>query len=256
MACLLSAREWAAAGFGRRLSRMDGRGFPQTIHRRRTGGAQQGLPLLQHDRIGRYIGEHERSRADDGIRDGRRRAEHAGAGQDGCIVAEHRLHRAQKDAEIRAEFARFAVAAGGVLGYECDLSALSNEERTAIRDQIVFYKQYREVMQFGAYYPLGDVRGEWAGYCTVSPDKSLAVAAVAVLKKRTGVFNLRASFKGLEEDALYRVSVREGAGTREVGKATGGMLVNGSVRLDGIFDEQDARSANPVFTRMFVFEKI
>ena len=152
--------------------------------------------------------------------------------------------------------ARFAVAAGGVLGYECDLSALSNEERAAIRDQIVFYKQYREVMQFGSYYPLGDVRGEWAGYCTVSPDKSLAVAAVAVLKKRTGVFNLRASFKGLEEDALYRVSVREGAGTREAGKATGGMLVNGSVRLDGIFEEQDARSANPVFTRMFVFEKI
>ena len=152
--------------------------------------------------------------------------------------------------------ARFAVAAGGVLGYECDLSALSNEERAAIRDQIVFYKQYREVMQFGSYYPLGDVRGEWAGYCTVSPDKSLAVAAVAVLKKRTGVFNLRASFKGLEEDALYRVSVREGAGLREAGKATGGMLVNGSVRLDGIFEEQDARSANPVFTRMFVFEKI
>ena len=152
--------------------------------------------------------------------------------------------------------ARFAVAAGGVLGYECDLSALSNEERAAIRDQIVFYKQYREVMQFGSYYPLGDVRGEWAGYCTVSPDKSLAVAAVAVLKKRTGVFNLRASFKGLEEDALYRVSVREGAGTREVGKATGGMLINGSVRLDGIFEEQDARTSNPVFTRMFVFEKI
>ena len=50
--------------------------------------------------------------------------------------------------------------------------------------------------------------------------------------------------------------MREGAGTREAGKATGGMLVNGSVRLDGIFEEQDARSANPVFTRMFVLEKI
>ena len=134
------------------------------------------------------------------------------------------------------------------MGYECDLSSLPDEERAAIGDQIAFYKKYREVMQFGAYYPLGD--------CTVSPDKSLAVAVVAVLKKRTGMMNFRASFKGLREDALYRVSVREGAGSREAGKATGGMLVNGSVRLDGIFEEQDARSANSVFTRMFVFEKM
>ena len=152
--------------------------------------------------------------------------------------------------------ARFAVAAGGVLGYECDLSALSEGERAAIKDQIVFYKTYREVMQFGAYYALGDARGEWAGYCTVSPDKALAVAAVAILQKRTGVMNFRASFKGLEDGALYRVSVREGAGIREVAKATGAMLTGGSVRLDGIFDEADARSANSIFTRMFVFEKI
>ena len=91
----LPARKRLAAGFGRVGCR----------------GVQQGLPLLQRDRIGRHIGEHERARADDGIRADRHRAEHAGAGQDGHIIAEHRLRRARKDAERRAEIARFAVAA-------------------------------------------------------------------------------------------------------------------------------------------------
>ncbi len=150
---------------------------------------------------------------------------------------------------------RFAVAAGGVLGYECDLSALPEEERAAIKEQIAFYKQYRETMQFGTYYSLGDVSGEWAGYITVSPEKDTAVATVAVLKKRTGVQNVRAYLRGLDEGALYRVSVREGAGVKEIGLSTGGLLMAG-LRLDGIFDEQDARSANPVFTRMFVLQKL
>ena len=151
--------------------------------------------------------------------------------------------------------ARFAVAAGGVLGYECDLSALPEEERSAIKEQIAFYKQYREIMQFGTYYSLGDAAGEWAGYITVSPEKDTAVATVAVLKKRTGVQNVRAYLRGLDEGALYRVSVREGAGVKEIGLSTGGLLMAG-LRLDGIFDEQDARSANPVFTRMFVLQKL
>ena len=150
---------------------------------------------------------------------------------------------------------RFAVAAGGVLGYELDLSVLSDGEKAAVKEQISFYKQYREVMQFGTYYALGDVSGEWAGYSTVSPEKDTAVAAVCVLKKRTGVQNVRAYFKGLDEGALYKVSVREGAGLKEVGLATGGLLMAG-LRLDHIFEEKDARTANPVFARMFVLQKI
>lgn len=45
---------------------------------------------------------------------------------------------------------RFNVAAFGVLGYELDPEELNTSERTEIRSQIAFYKQHRELCQFGA----------------------------------------------------------------------------------------------------------
>ncbi len=46
---------------------------------------------------------------------------------------------------------RFNVAAFGCLGYEYDLDLLTAEERKEIKDQIVFYKQHRELLQFGRF---------------------------------------------------------------------------------------------------------
>lgn len=45
---------------------------------------------------------------------------------------------------------RFNVAAFGVLGYELDPEELNASERTEIRSQIAFYKQHRQLCQFGA----------------------------------------------------------------------------------------------------------
>jgi alpha-galactosidase len=49
---------------------------------------------------------------------------------------------------------RFNVAAYGLLGYELDLSSLSPFERSVIRRQIVFYKQYRNLFQYGHFIRL------------------------------------------------------------------------------------------------------
>lgn len=46
---------------------------------------------------------------------------------------------------------RFQVAMFGILGYELDLTRLSTFELKAIREQIAFYKQYRETLQFGKF---------------------------------------------------------------------------------------------------------
>lgn len=58
---------------------------------------------------------------------------------------------------------RFNVAAFGVLGYELDLDELSAEERKQIKAQIAFYKQHRQLFQYGRlrrYFPRED-RESW-----------------------------------------------------------------------------------------------
>ena len=51
-------------------------------------------------------------------------------------------------------YSRFAVACGGILGYECNLCDLSKEELKKIREQVSFYKKWRRVLQFGEFYRL------------------------------------------------------------------------------------------------------
>ena len=46
---------------------------------------------------------------------------------------------------------RFHVAAFGVMGYELDFGELTPEERRQIKDQIIFYKEHRQTLQFGRF---------------------------------------------------------------------------------------------------------
>jgi alpha-galactosidase len=47
---------------------------------------------------------------------------------------------------------RFAVAAFGVCGYECNLCDMKKEELDEIKNQIAIYKEWREVLQTGRFY--------------------------------------------------------------------------------------------------------
>lgn len=153
---------------------------------------------------------------------------------------------------------RFRVACGGLLGYESDLTKCSKEELSQIKNQIAFYKKHRAALQFGQYYRLGDAFGDWTGFISVAEGGVKAVSVVAVPVKRLGEGNIRARFAGLDRKTVYTVSVREPSGEmKEVCTASGDLLNKGSVRLDGIFEETNPRENSfPVYTRMFVFEKV
>lgn len=47
---------------------------------------------------------------------------------------------------------RFAVSAFGVLGYELDLTILSDIEKKEIKEQIAWYKMNRKLLQYGTFY--------------------------------------------------------------------------------------------------------
>lgn len=89
----------------------------------------------------------------------------------GCHVSASPNHQTLRRTDIET---RFNVACFGNLGYELDLTALSQVELDIIKEQISFYKQYRTTLQFGTFVRLETMssthkRARWA---VMNRDKS------------------------------------------------------------------------------------
>lgn len=116
---------------------------------------------------------------------------------------------------------RFHVAAFGLLGYECNLCDLKKEELAAIRAQIVLYKKWRRVLQFGSFYRgrcftdaptaagcLTDGAGNLQEWTCVSEDRT---RAVGFLMQRTVHPNTQFAYyraSGLDETRRYHFTNR------------------------------------------------
>ena len=89
----------------------------------------------------------------------------------------------------------------GCLGYELDLKHLLPVEITQIKQQTAFYKQYRELLQFGQFS-----RNKQIWQVT---DGKIAIAGVfhELVHAGPGYEQLRVT--GLEKDKLYRVTSLE-----------------------------------------------
>lgn len=88
---------------------------------------------------------------------------------------------------------RFAVAAFGIFGYECNFCDMKQEDMAAIKAQISLYKEWREVLQFGtflrgrsfidrdgqnSYSVLQNAAGNIMEWTCVSQDKNKAVGMI------------------------------------------------------------------------------
>ena len=98
---------------------------------------------------------------------------------------------------------RFAVAAFGALGYECDVRDLPSPEKQAIREQIALYKKWREVLQFGDFYRITE--GNLHRWTCVSPDKTSAVVLLLQELSEANVQAHRLQLRGLDPDKTYRL---------------------------------------------------
>ncbi len=117
---------------------------------------------------------------------------------------------------------RFNVASFGVLGYECNLCDMSKEDISAVREQITFYKEHREVLQHGRF-----LRGDAVctddgdpGLLMPSPNNSITWTAVSEDKKSAVTMTMQILThpnyrwrvirpKGLKEDARYKFGGRK-----------------------------------------------
>ncbi len=102
---------------------------------------------------------------------------------------------------------RACVAYFGAFGYELDLSALTDEEKNKIRDEIIFVKAHREWMMHGTFYRLkSPFEGNDAAWMVVSADQSQALAGyfrfLNYANKGIGWLTM----EGLSAQACYRVN--------------------------------------------------
>ena len=105
---------------------------------------------------------------------------------------------------------RAAVAFFGVFGYELDAAALAPAAREEISRQIVFYKQYRDLIQRGRFLRIrspfeGD--GNHCAWMCASEDRKRAVVGVYRLLNRPNPAAERFPLRGLDPALVYRVSL-------------------------------------------------
>ncbi len=93
------------------------------------------------------------------------------------------------------------VALFGSFGYELDLNKLSKEERTSVREQIAFAKEYRRVIQEGTFYRLlSPFEGNYCAWMIVSRDKETVIIGYYKILNEVNAPFKRLYLKGLEAE--------------------------------------------------------
>ena len=121
----------------------------------------------------------------------------------GCHVSASPNHQVNRITPIGT---RAAAACFGAFGYELDLTKLSKEEIEAVKAQVAFVKEYREIIQQGDFYRLkSPFEGNEAAWQAVSGDKRVSVATwFRALNAPNQPFT-RLCFCGLDPNLLYTV---------------------------------------------------
>lgn len=101
------------------------------------------------------------------------------------------------------------VAYFGDLGYELDVTKLSNADKTIVKRQIKFYKQYRQLLQYGDFYRLDspfENDGNVLSWVVVNQAKTVAIGARYQLLNHPNAAYIRLRFRGLDPNQRYTVN--------------------------------------------------
>jgi alpha-galactosidase len=98
------------------------------------------------------------------------------------------------------------VAMSGVFGYELDLTKLTIEEKSQMREQITFYKKNRKLLQFGDFYRLeSPFDGNTAAWMIISKDKKEAIVFFfRILAKASAPLKVL-KLQGLMDENIYQL---------------------------------------------------
>lgn len=99
---------------------------------------------------------------------------------------------------------RFNIAMCGNLGYELDLTLLSEQEKLEIKKQVEFYKTIRDIIQFGEYYRLLNpfTTNEYGVNFVSKTKDEVVVVYLKILSEPAAPFHIL-KLKGLNTEDLY-----------------------------------------------------
>ncbi len=103
---------------------------------------------------------------------------------------------------------RFNVASFGCLGYELDLKYLSYVQRREVKEQIAFYKEHRNTMQYGRFYRSAPSKQNKTVWHCVSKDGSKAVTGLFQTMTEASEGFDRLKLMGLERKGKYRIKTK------------------------------------------------
>ena len=96
------------------------------------------------------------------------------------------------------------VAMAGQFGYELDPAKMTDDEIAAAKEQVAFYKKYREVVQLGDLYRLVSPFEEpFAAWEYIAEDKNTVLLYTFVINSKPYVVPKRVKLQGLDEAAVY-----------------------------------------------------
>jgi len=156
---------------------------------------------------------------------------------------------------------RAAVAFFGVFGYELDTTALTEDERAAVRDQVEFYRQHRALLQRGRFVRLrspfeGD--GNETAWMVVSYDRRRAVVGFYRVLNRPAPGVDRLPLRGLEPALDYRISIWP-AGDDAVARANVRTRRGDDLEANGLLfdvERHEAAGHGDFWSRLFVVDAI
>ncbi len=113
----------------------------------------------------------------------------------------HQVHR-QTSLETRGN-----VAMSGNLGYELDVTKMSEEEKTAVKKQVDFYKKIRNTVQFGDFYRLkSPFEGNETAWMFISEDGEEVVVYYFRVLAEANVDYKPLRLKGIDDTSEYKVN--------------------------------------------------
>lgn len=98
------------------------------------------------------------------------------------------------------------VAFFGMFGYELNPLALTPEEKETIKQQIVDYKAYQELIMQGDFYRLETNDSNQVAWMVVSSDQSEAVVGYYQILAKPNPSYQRLKLRGLKADTCYKIS--------------------------------------------------
>lgn len=121
----------------------------------------------------------------------------------GCHVSAVPNHQVQRITSIET---RGNVAMCGNLGYELDVTKLTEDEKSSVREQIKRYKKIRNIVQFGDFYRLSDpFKDNEVSWMHISKDKNHIVVGYVRKYAQANMIRGLLRLKNLNEGSLYKI---------------------------------------------------